>query len=306
MDLRFGDNHGARMSDFIENLVEFVEHGTVSRTVDADLKAAVSVGDQEALELVSRALEKHACPDLLEDLWQITDGTDNDTGPRMLALRGVKVILEEARRDKTSLKPKQIDKNVDRILAVYRDEKQPELLRRRALEYAAMVVRNNAIKKAAATAFESQSSGWVATSLFVTLQQDPKQGRELALASLSHADIDVRIEALSSLREVCDESDLEALQAVIDEAQGRELAAALWAVSGYDSDAANKILMEAVRWFDGSARDLAKQALGIQVRRYKENAPERPDEPAARKMKKVFMYVDEDEVFDEDEDRYTD
>ncbi|MBN1945523.1 MAG: HEAT repeat domain-containing protein [Bradymonadales bacterium] len=276
-------------------LESFLKDQRNQEYVEDAIEVVIAARDREGLALVTEAIYLESNRSFLGPLFKLALNPTVGLRTRIEAMRAISATLVVADtalgevekgqnpRNPPLLAREEIDREVVRLMALYRQEDQRAELRQLALEIAACVANTNEIRQAGRQALASGDPDWIATGAFVVRCVEKEAAREVLKGLVDHPDRGVRFEVIQALVEVGTDKELELIEDLVLEGSGEPQITAMWALSKVDSDNAGEILAEAARWMDGEIGIQARAAYTHWCENWPAKGPER-EEKAGRKV----------------------
>lgn len=257
------------LDEALELLEEYVEYPSEDMDPTEAIEVAIGSGQPEALELVAEAIGMLPDSKHLQPLWELIDDEDADLDGRIEALGAIGVLLgcaevflaEENAEAEMLLTKERLDSEYARVLAIYKGDDAAEDMRRVALEIVATPDCADEVRDAARLAAESDDELWQMTGLYTLRRSKTESGMDLAEKHLNNASNDVKVEAMRCVAELGGEDGLKRVEKMVFDGTGQIPLLAVWALSEVNSPRVGEILTEAGHWFEGSAREQAREAL---------------------------------------------
>ena len=217
---------------------------------------AIQACDPELFQLLGEAIIVFPDVEFLPPLWATIENDDLDEELRVAAFTGIAAMLvtslEEVEDPFLSaselglsvLTVEEVDELVARLLRIYRSAEFPSALRRRALETAANVSADEAIRAAGFAALNSDDPDWTVTGVLVVSLTEGQEAREHIEKALTHDALDVRLEAIYALASFATSDDLDTVAKIIRRG-GEEARIALIALSDVPEEKAGLLLYQA-------------------------------------------------------------
>lgn len=270
--------------------------------IEAAFDAALSSRQTELVELAAEVAATLPQASWLAPLRAMVDDKGAGVELREAAMHGVAGILVQALddmeppiMDEPLLTREEIEAEVEHMLGIYNDDGEPADIRRRALEVAANASAGEALEQAARTALGSTDPAWIQTGLLVLRLVSPEGAREPTIAALTHADGNVRIEAIRGLGYFGEPEDIDRLERLADGTRGEELTEVLQALVDVPDPRAGMALNRLEQSLRGAAAREARDAHEAWLDQWSGDEEEEVEEDGGEGGAEASWLDDEDE-----------